>query len=287
MNATFSPYWSQSGEELLRAWEARLRPEGRRRDRRRPPGPRAADGPHRSGAGAGRRRAQLRQPGEGAGGQLRHLRHARTSARPSTRPSCRRSARSSSRAASSPRSSSCSPRPPRAGTSRCTSATPGSSRPSSSATSPATSATPTTTTSACSPRTSTPASPTTGRHRIVASDVAAGRRRQRRRHAHRHRAEPVAAVTPPWTTTAGGPGAGPALRLLHALGRQRDRGLPAQGRGGPGPGDDPRRAVQADRPVRARPAVLLPQGAARARRPGGPHGQVPRARTPPPSTATR
>ena len=76
---------------------------------------------------------------------------------------------------------------------------------------------------------------------------------------------------------AGGPGEGPALGLLHPLGRQRDRGLPAQGRGGPGPGDDPRRAVQADRPVRARPSVLLPQGAARARRPGGRHGQVPGA----------
>ena len=24
MNATFSPYWSHSGEELLRAWEARF-----------------------------------------------------------------------------------------------------------------------------------------------------------------------------------------------------------------------------------------------------------------------
>ena len=114
--------------------------------------------------------------------------------------------------------------------------------------------------------------------RSVALRRPAGRRRQRRGHPHHHGAEHVADVHPAVDRQpAGGPGEGPALGLLHPLGRQRDRGLPAQGRGGRGPGDDPRRAVQADRPVRARPSVLLPQGAARARRPGDRHGQVPGA----------
>ena len=48
-------------------------------------------------------------------------------------------------------------------------------------------------------------------------------------------------------------------------------------RGGPRPGDHPQQAVQAHRAAGARPVVLQPQGDARARRPGGPQGDLPSA----------
>ena len=40
---------------------------------------------------------------------------------------------------------------------------------------------------------------------------------------------PSPPFTPPWTATSRDPAERPAVRLLHPLGRQRDRGLPAQG----------------------------------------------------------
>ena len=76
VSATFSPYWSQSGEELLRAWETVY---DQKFD-----GVIAVDlqalarlmAAHRPRSGRGDRRAQLRQPGRDPGRQLRQVRLA-------------------------------------------------------------------------------------------------------------------------------------------------------------------------------------------------------------------
>ncbi len=289
MSATFSPYWSQSGEELLRAWEARF---GQKAD-----GVITVDlqalarlmdltGPVR---GRGRRRAELRQPGQGAGRQLRLLRQrgrapgdqrGRRAGVPREalpgRP-VRREVPGARRGRQGPALRDVLPRPPAPGRLRASAAW------------PATSATPTTTTSACSPRTSTRSkadywqtphrspptcsSPPTAAPRSPSpSRCRTPRRRSRRR----------------GPTTSRRPGQGPAVGLLHPLGRQRrsrsscPRGAEVQGqatiRGLP---FKPIVRSVLDRPYFYRKVLLEPGGQAVA------HGQVPRARTPPPSTATR
>ena len=253
-----------------------LRAAGRRRDRRRPAGAGAPDGPHRPRAGA-RRRASSTPTNlvQGARRQLRHLRLPRPA-----------QGDQRGRGAGVPREA-LPGRPvrgevPGAGEGRrgpplrdvlprrAPPAGLRQARPR-----PATSARPSTTTSACSPRTSTPARPTTG-STATSSPTSSS-------HADGS-AEVTLTVTvhnpsPPWvhadvpdpsqdpkfgyyTRWAGNSIAVFLPRGAEVQGQATIRNLPFK---------------PIVRPVLDR-SVLLPQGDARARRPGGPQGDLPGAR---------